>query len=265
MRYSTKWPNIILDGDVFIEGFLGLTWFPSAEAKAARDKWETEVDKVVTRLSEKTASWCVMNALYRSGKKLTIVPRKDFDCNSTTYPGNTQAAARSGTEAEHCSAAVKGTNAGIGGGTDSKIDFSPAQFATQGKCSWGGAGRDADEILCHELCHAMRYGLGQRNACFTSPAGWGDYEEFVAIVLTNVYSSETNRTLRKDHEGYVPLPTLSNVFNSKGEKSQVNLHDPQIFTNWFRPQLENLAKYQKPLTDYLAQRRHIKWNPFLYL
>jgi hypothetical protein len=265
MRRSSLWSAIQIDGDKFVEGFLGLTWFPSDEAKRNRDNWEKSIDSIITALSQKMTSWSVMKALSDSGHTLTIVPNPVVECNSTTFPNSTRDAARAGAEAEDCSKALKGDNLGTGKGTSSKIVFSPGPFAKTGTCSVDGAGRDADEILFHEMCHAMRYAVGQRNACFETPLGYRDYEEFVAVLLTNVYSSETGRMLRKDHSGYEKMPLVSKLYNRKGQKEDVNLHDAQTFCNWYRPQIENLTKRQGVLAKRLADCRRIRWNPFVYV
>ncbi|HTN74829.1 MAG TPA: hypothetical protein VL096_06260 [Pirellulaceae bacterium] len=267
MRASKHFPAIKIDGDYFIEGFLGLKWLPSDEALANRNKWESEVDDVLGKLVKPQSSAAVLKALCDSGKTLTIYPELEKDCNASAIPLDKQKAARSGSPAENCSASVSGANAGQGGGTITKITFSPRQF-TAGRCSDAGtkgAGHEADEILFHELTHAMRYSTGQRDSCFTSVVGWGDYEEFLAIVLTNVFSSETGRSLRKDHEGYTLMPRTSRVYDSKGNRFDVNLHDAQIFCNWFRKQLTNFQIYQRPLCNRLASLRSIRWNPFWYL
>ncbi|RIK77215.1 MAG: hypothetical protein DCC68_17860 [Planctomycetota bacterium] len=264
MRPSKLWPRIFVDGDLFIEGFLGLTWCPSAEAKAARDKWENSVDNLIGVLTKKHVGWAVMKALHDSGHTLTIVPNPSKDCNATTYPESAQDAAKKGKEAEHCSKEAKGSNLGTGKGTSSKITFSPGQWVKNGQCAVGAAGRDGDEILLHEMCHAMRYAAGMRTSCFETPVGFGDYEELVAVTITNVFSSETNRTLRRDHEGFAALPATTGLF-SKGKKVQVNLHDPQTFCNWFRPQMENIAKSHRAFSSYLASKKFIRWNPFAYV
>ena len=50
MRRSKTWPRIWLDGDVFVEGFLGLKWFPSEKAEKARKRWEDSVDAVLQEI-----------------------------------------------------------------------------------------------------------------------------------------------------------------------------------------------------------------------
>jgi hypothetical protein len=70
-----------------------------------------------------------------------------------------------------------------------------------------------DEVLFHELLHAHRGSLGlSLNGASRLGGGlfrYGKEEEFLAIVITNIYvSDETNRVksgLRRDHAGGYPL------------------------------------------------------------
>jgi hypothetical protein len=264
MRTSKLWPKINIDGDLFIEGFLGLKWCPSDEAKAARDKWENAVEAVIDGLTKKHVGWAVMKALHDSGHTLTIEPNPTQDCNSTTFPNSAQDAAKKGKEAENCSKDTTGSNLGTGKGTSSKITYSPGQWVKGGMCAVGAAGRDGDEILLHEMCHAMRYAAGMRTSCFDTPVGFGDYEELVAVTITNIFSSETNRTLRRDHNGFDALPATTGMWR-KGQKFQVNLQDPQVFAEWLRPQLLNIRDSHRAFADYLAGKRFIRWNPFVHL
>jgi hypothetical protein len=65
-------------------------------------------------------------------------------------------------------------------------------------------GWDGNELLCHEIFHAARR-LGGDPSRFDGldgdMAGWDNEEEFFAILVANIYSSETNRPdhLRADH------------------------------------------------------------------
>jgi hypothetical protein len=265
MRRSTLWSAIQINGDVFLEGILGLTWFPSNEAERDRDRWENKVDRIITLLSKRHVSWTVMKTLSDSGRTVTIVPRQDSEetCNSTTYPESQQDAARTRVEAQDCSEPPVGDNLGTGKGTSVKITFSPEDWQ-KGGCYKGGAGRDGDEILLHEFCHAMRYATGQSNSCFASFAGFGSYEEFLAVVITNVFSSETGRMLRRDRWGHQPLPRKSILYRN-GKPCEVELHDAREFCNWFRPQLEELKRYHPGLVLRLKSLNWIKWNPFRYL
>jgi hypothetical protein len=263
MRTSTLWPSIKIDGEDLLSGPFGIRFFSSSESERRADQWELDVDRILTNLSKRHSSWAVLRTLSDTRKTILIEPELEQACNSTTYPGDDQDAARTGAAAQHCSKEIEGDNAGTGQGTDCRITFMPSSWA-KGGCSAKGAGRDMDEILFHELCHAMRYASGRREDCFDTPEGFKGYEEFVAVTITNVYSSETTRPLRRNHNGFDLLPPTTRLLH-KGKPVAVDLHDPCKFCNWFRPQLENIKKYQRPLVDKLSSYRSIKWNPFYYL
>jgi hypothetical protein len=94
---------------------------------------------------------------------------------------------------------------GTGTGSDTQIRFSPDTFAAPGAPT--GPGAKADEILLHEMVHGLRQMVGR--AVFeqvTGNPGMQNYEEFAAIVISNVYRSERGITeLRRDHIGFSPL------------------------------------------------------------
>jgi hypothetical protein len=94
---------------------------------------------------------------------------------------------------------------GTGTGSDTEIRFSPDTFAAPGAPT--GPGAKPDEILLHEMVHGLRQMAGR--AVFEEVAGnpgMDNYEEFAAIVISNVYRSELGITqLRKDHTGFAPL------------------------------------------------------------
>jgi hypothetical protein len=62
-----------------------------------------------------------------------------------------------------------------------------------------------DEVLLHEMLHGLRQMAGQQDM---SAIGleYDTMEEFYAILLTNIYTSERGRKrLRKNHHGSSPL------------------------------------------------------------
>jgi hypothetical protein len=94
---------------------------------------------------------------------------------------------------------------GTGTGSDTVIRFSPGTFSAPGAPT--GPGTRPDEILLHEMVHGTRQMKGR--AVFeqvTGNPGMDNYEEFAAIVISNVYRSEMKLLqLRKDHAGFAPL------------------------------------------------------------
>lgn len=94
---------------------------------------------------------------------------------------------------------------GTGTGSDTEIRFSPNTFAAPGAPK--GPGTAPDEILLHEMVHGLRQMAGR--AIFeqvNGNPGMENYEEFAAIVISNVYRSELGISpLRQDHWGFNPL------------------------------------------------------------
>ena len=72
-----------------------------------------------------------------------------------------------------------------------------------------GPGSSPDEILLHELIHAfsMISGSHQQGSLLMDTFDYHTIEEFIAIVLTNIYIStkKGNQSLRKDHRGFSSL------------------------------------------------------------
>lgn len=90
------------------------------------------------------------------------------------------------------SARLKGT----GRGADAIIEFTPDVLRSE----MGTPGGAPDEYLFHELVHALRNMRGVMNGTFVS-GGYDNQEEFIAVVLTNIYLSEKGQMVfRGDHD-----------------------------------------------------------------
>ncbi|MEO8052003.1 MAG: M91 family zinc metallopeptidase [Acidobacteriota bacterium] len=86
-----------------------------------------------------------------------------------------------------------------GAGSDATIEYSPENL------SGHSPGQLHDEILCHELCHALReiYGvelLARNHGWRPIGGGFEDVEEFFACSVTSIYSSQWLRPLRGNHD-----------------------------------------------------------------
>jgi len=100
------------------------------------------------------------------------------------------------------------------------VEFTRSPWTGASRCAHG-PGSSADEILIHELVHAMRnLGKDSRNIPLTgSMAGYQNEEEFFAVLVANIYTSESGRQparwlvgsgnvrsgLRADHMGWSNL------------------------------------------------------------
>jgi len=96
---------------------------------------------------------------------------------------------------------------GTGFGSSSHIEFSPEYWGpSKTSCFQGENGSLPDEVLFHEMIHGLRNLQGVRNPWPTEDNGYGNEEEFLAIVATNVYISAKGSTqLRRNADEHWPL------------------------------------------------------------
>ncbi len=103
-----------------------------------------------------------------------------------------------------------------------------------------------DATLLHECVHAMRHMEGART-CSTYPANFDTEEEYLAILITNVFMSEMKRTLiRTDHRG-------NSWVDAKSPCDQFRV-DPFLITTF--------GMRHSSLYMDLGRVREAKFNPF---
>lgn len=68
------------------------------------------------------------------------------------------------------------------------------------------AGHSVDEILFHELVHAVRQGHGRSRFYTSMGDDFDNEEEFCATLLANIYSSELGNGLRPSHRMFEAMP-----------------------------------------------------------
>lgn len=154
---------------------------------------------------------------------------------------------------------------GTGAGADAIVHISPNQWDRSGA---HGPGSQPDEILFHELVHASRK---MRGRAYRMPvnAGYDNEEEYISVVLTNVYLSHKRQMVfRANHTGHRPLPQperfLANVQN-------VNLPPEELierFRHTTLPFYYNIMRipdataWFNPVRDYERSRfRALSWDP----
>jgi hypothetical protein len=237
-------------------------------------QWVDGVQNVLRTLYRENpcqTSTAILDGITRSGQTVTIVPtskRKvmDFGTNATTNPIDGPAAAAPGKPTED-------GKPGVGGGSPSTIGFVPQDW------DLGDAAlqslKPVDEVLLHELVHALRMALGQEDLSSLPPPvpsmGLRDaseedlkqckftptpttqlyqhIEEFAAILITNVYRSECRRIgLVRDHLPPLarrgePQPALQCLVpdpNWITRSLGYPLTNPRNFLTFWRPQIEGL-------------------------
>ena len=92
---------------------------------------------------------------------------------------------------------------GSGKGSDVVVFVSPEQFYAE--IPWDGPGFDPDEVLFHELVHVSRQLRGKQTGLpVTGVGNFGNEEEYLATVITNLYLSEKGKDMRGDFDPPIP-------------------------------------------------------------
>jgi hypothetical protein len=162
------------------------------ESSAKVSAYEWDVGRLIIRgIATRQTGRIIMNAIRFSPGSVEVRPNKKPDCNAeTTYKK---------IDADLTTVAVL-------------VRFSPLTWGGSGKCfvdpktGIPEPGAAPEEVLFHELVHAFRMVYGKRD---TRPLGnsphYTNKEDFFAVLITNIFSSETNRPLRASHQGHEPL------------------------------------------------------------
>jgi hypothetical protein len=255
--------NIGVDGHEYIEGFLGLDWCPSAQAKSNLQRYESLVEGVVAKITKTAVGhWIFWQINTASSKKVIIKPwlpspdpsrvlENDIhnpyaafdDPSKATRPDDlywTDISPGSSTKSIW----------GKGGGSDVTVRFSSWYTSSDDK-------RPAyapEELLLHELVHGMNGVKGRytkvghgAEKLFDTP------DEFAAILFTNLFSSQLGgRTLRKDHSGHDVLDQ--------------DLQDSQKFYDRYKNAVEFIIADYPELTKIYAgwDAGFVPFNPFRF-
>jgi hypothetical protein len=206
-------PNLIVDGGMLdAQGYAGLY--------AGRGRpFETDVSDLVWSISMFRSGRAIINAINkRAGRKLTIVPYVGSQVNAFTRADHWLDAITAGQPSQN----PRGPGAGTGLGSGALILFSPwincydrelyflnrhrpiPWFQIRGLHPFA-AGNDRGEVLVHEMVHAVTAMAGRETGQAAMQGGWDDEDEFRAIVITDIYSSERGRPLRQLHTAGVSL------------------------------------------------------------
>jgi Effector protein len=149
---------------------------------------------------------------------------------------------------------LPGTGLGTGTGTSSTVDYTPGMWGPSGTAHAQGPGSLADEILCHELVHAGRQMKGIQHNRKVSDF-YQNEEEYVAVVVTNIYMSEKKQTKLRASHFSEPIKKGDKIV---GKKYQV-LADAAHFLD--NPQNVTPPPYQ--LMEKIRLRQGSLWNALL--
>jgi hypothetical protein len=169
---------------------------PVGLAGAAALTYSHKVNEHLTWIQRTTSGRILLAGIRFHGTPVVIQPYTVGDCN-----------------------AIGGSQM-VGGARQGVVWYSPDTFSLHGACSATRSAKNRglywDEILFHELVHVFRAVSGKfvQRPVFGGVSKYDDSEEFVAVLLTNIYISDrSNRIksgLRRDHQSFEPLePTLA--------------------------------------------------------
>jgi hypothetical protein len=273
-------PNIKINGEWLRENDDTYTSWLGTNA----DQWEAEVHNVFRKLHEGSTTGkllldemnklgetrkCIVKPIRAANFKQTSAkPREwtaaikkgqQFSCPANDPCSNRPA--RGGRVAPHADLIQ-----GLGTGGNVYLYYHPASWTAhdQTKAVDVAAGVDSlanlvqpDDVLFHELVHVYRAMMGIFEWVRTGDS-WDTTEEFFAVVLTNIYVSETreNATMRGDH--------------SSEFRSQQEVHDSETdeeflqssaHRGWVSQMLEEneMRALTSPLSDPV--KKIAKWNP----
>ncbi len=155
---------------------------------------------------------------------------------------------------------------GKGGGADVLLEYSPEMFGPHGTGGLRGPGTNPDEALFHELIHAHRDTEGISMSLAVS-GKYFNLEEFVAVVITNIYLSEKKQSRLRDNEKdfsilQQPDKFLDNVQHISPEPRALldvfRWKQPQYF--WRMAQIDpSIAAFNPIRQLYLEKTRIVDW------
>jgi len=178
---------------------------PKGRTDWSQTNYENAVVQVLSNIYRSQVGKALIDHLARQDRLVMIMPCTTGDPRTTAmdihaaFPAGVRERLCTSTGYRHVGARrLLARYTGTGRGSPAAILFTPGAYV--GKTS---AGERQDEVLLHELVHAIRITTGTQTC-----RPWGhqmhSVDEVIAITLTNLYSSTLNppRPLRKDHTGY---------------------------------------------------------------
>ena len=222
-----------------------------------RDKHRDDVVALLDQIITFKTGAALLDEIGDSGKKLWIMPFWKF--GKTPYKNDNPFFPAKGINATTVALGDKDAKGRI----DAAIQFTatmwgprgqdPDTMVSTGTSGYSGPSTGMDETLFHEMVHGVRFMLGILDTSTPVDKGYKNVEEYIAIVLSNIYLAEKGqRVFRADHGGFTVLPNpdafLQNAQN-------VNL-SPRKLIEKFHGQHRKMFKAIKDIP-----KNEARWNP----
>ncbi|MGA2707200.1 MAG: M91 family zinc metallopeptidase [Steroidobacteraceae bacterium] len=198
------------------------------------DGYETDVMLLLSRLRWSWTGWALIKDIWRTHKTMLVIPWNELPyLDSRGWQGfNATSGSVFVPKIDDSPGPVNMDQVVAKSvGNNALVRFNPSMWNAATVAGVGFIAKPADfkqapgvgkdEILLHEMVHGLRQirGTTDQHKPADSPL-MDTVEEFMAIVVSNVYRSELKRPgLRADHHGFTPLP-------SNQEDARVFLNQP---------------------------------------
>ncbi len=251
------------------------------------DAYKNEIWRLVDRINRETTGRIFFEAMQATGKQFQFIPfirQRGENTNAFASGDNFADQTPVGISGLHCSGDQMGQlvrrfpfeifeTTGTGLGSNVTVTISPSLFlrrnnfvldsnlmlhhlpgttagALERRYAFQGPGAIRDEVLLHELLHGYRAACGLLLCTTENMDAYDTYEEFFAIVLTNMYISEisgdSNTSLRSHHQGFTRLP-YAQLFSDDRQNQE-----------W----LGQINQQHTDLVRHLAMLTDVPFNPF---
>ncbi len=246
---------------------------PPDSVEMSVDGYETEIMLLLSKLRWSWTGWALIMDIWRTAKTMLIIPWNELPYLDTTKNAWKGFNATSGSvyvpkvddkpgpgpmNMDQVYSTVTGWNALVRFNPDmwNAEAVAEVRFIAKAADFKQAPGVRKDEILLHEMVHGLRQIRGTTDGHKPADSPNMDtVEEFMAIVVSNVYRSEQKRPgLRADHHGFAPLPSAQ--------------EDPQVFLNQpaasGESNLARMKQFKKDNPQFFEDMKKVTaaFNPF---
>jgi hypothetical protein len=250
--------------------------------------YEGAIQQRLKEISEKDTGRFVLEAVGRTGKKLMVIPYTEADVkllgprNAYAKPTDDPASSPAGVhyykgnfddpatprderydKQQRIRWGFEKPVYGTGEGSNVELHYTDSLWKVGACCSsvpGGNAGDLPDEVFLHEIVHSLRFLQGKSNQIPTEGTArlYNNEEEFLAILVTNIYMSEKKAPLlRAHHFNHTPQ-------KAPRDTSAGFLRDPEVLqlvkkyateADGLGPKLQTVTTVTfNPIAEYLNNR-----------